>query len=333
VGYVVFRYDFYDLSPIARDIVLQEANDAMFVLDSESRLVDHNTAAREIVPDLAEESTGSPLSDLHVELARVADELQEGNQRELRLSFDGVSRHFSAQASNITVNSESIGTVLFLRDITERQRREQQLERQNDRLDQFASMVSHDLRNPLNVAQLRTELVTEEYDDNNAQMAQEALDRMETMIDEMLHLARAGQDIETTEQCRLMEPVQRAWASVPTADSTLETHVNGTTVVADPSRLSQVFENLFRNALEHNEKPPAVRVGTLTSGDGFYIEDDGDGIPEDERNDIFDHGYTTTEGGSGLGLAIVSDVVEAHGWSITATESEDGGARFEIRTD
>lgn len=331
VSYVVFRYDFYNLSPIARDIVLDEVNDAMFVLDDQSRLVDHNTAATRIVPDLATETIGTPFSEFHPELAGQVDERQQ--RQDITLPVNGDSRHFSVQTSEITVNSERIGTVMFLRDITELRHREQQLQRQNQRLDQFASMVSHDLRNPLNVAQLRTEMVAREHDDPNADTAQKALTRMETMIDEMLHLARSGQDIDATEERQLGELVQVAWANVHTGESELESRVDEVTVEADPSRLSHVFENLFRNALTHNERPLVVRVGTLPSGGGFYVEDDGDGIPEDEREEIFDHGYTTSEDGNGLGLVIVRSIVEAHGWSITATEGEHGGARFEVRTD
>jgi signal transduction histidine kinase len=89
-----------------------------------------------------------------------------------------------------------------------------------------------------------------------------------------------------------------------------------------------VFENLMRNALDHTEQPVAVTVGELE--DGFYIADDGNGIPEDKRDDVFEAGYTTTDDGTGFGLSIVSDIIEAHGWEVHLTESAEGGARFEI---
>lgn len=208
----------------------------------------------------------------------------------------------------------------------------QELERKNKRLDHFASMVSHDLRNPLNVAKLRAELIVREQDNKHAKETSEALSRMETMINELLTLARAGQAIETTEQCGLANLAKSAWENVQTAESELDCRVGDETVQADPNRLSQVFENLFRNAIDHNETPLVVRVGMLDSGDGFYVEDNGEGIPDDERETIFEHGYTTNEAGSGLGLAIVSDIVEAHSWSIEPCEGTDGGARFEIHT-
>jgi len=89
-----------------------------------------------------------------------------------------------------------------------------------------------------------------------------------------------------------------------------------------------VFENLYRNAIEHGGDGVTIRVGT--SNGGFFVEDTGPGIPADERDDVFESGYTTNEDGTGFGLAIVKRVVEAHGWEITVTEGSDGGARFEV---
>jgi PAS domain S-box-containing protein len=330
VGYVVFQYGFYDLAPIARDIVLNETADAMFVLDDRSRLVDYNTAATRIIPALTAERIGQQFGQLHPELAAVIDEIGDDQDREIALAVDGETRNFSVRLSEITRESETIGTVVFLRDITERRQREQQLKRQNERLDQFASMVSHDLRNPLNVARGRMELL--DSDDENAESVENALDRMETMIDDMLRLARAGQDIEETAQCPLAEIAVDAWETVETGDSELDVRVENATLEADSTRLTQVFENLFRNALDHNEPPLTVRVGLLDSQTGFYVEDSGTGILADERGDVFDHGYTTREEGNGLGLALVRDIVEAHDWTITVAESAEGGARFEIHT-
>jgi signal transduction histidine kinase len=111
------------------------------------------------------------------------------------------------------------------------------------------------------------------------------------------------------------------------------------TLLADTDRLRHVFENLFRNAVDHNDPPLTVRVGLLDASEkptddgqysGFFIEDDGNGIPEDEYDDIFSHGYTTNSDGTGFGLSIVEDVVEAHDWTISIAESHEGGARFEI---
>jgi signal transduction histidine kinase len=81
--------------------------------------------------------------------------------------------------------------------------------------------------------------------------------------------------------------------------------------------------------VEHGSSDLTVRVGELDRG-GFYVEDDGVGIPEDEREEVFGSGYSTGEDGTGFGLAIVTEIVDAHGWRIRVRESREGGARFEI---
>jgi signal transduction histidine kinase len=73
-----------------------------------------------------------------------------------------------------------------------------------------------------------------------------------------------------------------------------------------------------------------VTVGTLPDDGGFYVEDDGPGIPEEIREGIFESGYTTSQRGTGFGLAIVEDIAEAHGWTVSIHEGRTGGARFEV---
>jgi signal transduction histidine kinase len=89
-----------------------------------------------------------------------------------------------------------------------------------------------------------------------------------------------------------------------------------------------LLENLLRNAVEHGGSEVTVRVGAQPSG--FYIEDDGPGVPDELREDIFESGTTTNAGGTGLGLSIVAAIAKAHGWSVEATEGTEGGARFEF---
>jgi len=72
-----------------------------------------------------------------------------------------------------------------------------------------------------------------------------------------------------------------------------------------------------------------ITVGAIDDR-GFYVADDGPGIPDDERGQIFETGYSTAGSGAGIGLAIVKRIVDAHDWEITVTDSEAGGARFEI---
>jgi PAS domain S-box-containing protein len=209
------------------------------------------------------------------------------------------------------------------------QRSERELQRQLDKLDEFATVVSHDLRNPLNVAQGNLQLARETGRDDQFGKVEAALDRMESLVEDLLTLAREGESVGETELVPLADVSWEAWTTVDTREATLTVEPDVSAVEANPDRLRQLFENLFRNAVEHGGPTVAVRIGKLSDG-GFLVADDGPGIPEEKRDRVFDSGYSTAEESTGLGLNIVENIVEAHDWTICATESEDGGSRFEV---
>jgi len=225
-------------------------------------------------------------------------------------------------------------------DITAQKERERELERtkqtlkqKNERLNEFAAMVSHDLRNPLEIAQGYLGVARDTGEKEAFDTIEQSLDRMESMIDELLTVARTETITPETEQLRLADLVVTAWETTQTAATTIACELpDSMTVVAERSLLKNVFENLFRNAVEHNESPVTVSVGELDTG-GFYVEDTGTGFPETDSQSVFAQGVSTNDRGTGFGLAITRNLIEAHGWTITATESTTGGARFEIHTD
>ena len=263
---------------------------------------------------------------------------------------------------------ESIGHALDSMTARDRlARRERELARQNERLDEFASVVSHDLRNPLDVARGQLELARAAHDSEHLDGVKRAHDRIGQLIEDLLTLARNGEEALDIEPVPLQTVVEQCWQTVETGDATLELQTSAV-VRADPSRLRQLFENLIRNSVEHGctsgrmESGDSVEHGstpspekqenageqraipslshsqggaadlTLTVGeldDGFYIADDGVGIPVDEREDVFEGGYSLASG-PGFGLRIVDEIADTHGWSVAVTESDAGGARFEI---
>jgi K+-sensing histidine kinase KdpD len=216
----------------------------------------------------------------------------------------------------------------------ERRRIERRLRRQNDRLDKFASVLSHDLRNPLSVARGHLELLEDDVDAERIRPIRNAHERIETLISGVLTMAREGAAVETTEALSLGDLAAASWEHVDTG--TAELAVSGPIEIrADRDRLGRLLENLFRNSAEHasdtagdaaTEPGVTVRIGRLR--DGFYVEDDGPGIPEAERNRVFEYGYSTRSDGTGLGLSIVREIAEAHGWDVELAESDAGGARF-----
>jgi len=248
-----------------------------------------------------------------------------GNKETIELSYEG--RVYRLRSVPIRDDGEVIAGLYITQDITEQREREEELQRQNERLERFASVVSHDLRNPLNMIEGRLELASAECDSEELIKAETALDRCQTLVDDLLTLAREGQSVAETEAVSLGEIAERCWATVDTADATLTIDTDRT-VVADRSRLRQLLENLIRNSIEHGGPDVTVEVGDLE--DGFYVADDGPGVPAADREQVFESAYSTHRDNTGFGLAIVSEIAEAHGWDVTVTESAAGGARFEI---
>ena len=210
-----------------------------------------------------------------------------------------------------------------------RRRQRQELERQNEQLEQFASVISHDLQNPLNVISGYLDLAMETGNLDRLGPAVDAAGRMEEMLEDLLTLAREGRAVGETEEVDLAPIITEAWESVETYEATLD--ISGfeefEPVMADGSRLQEAFENLFKNAIVHAGEDVSMQVGV---DDGIvYVADDGPGIPEDKRDVVFEYGHTGGNG-TGLGLAIVRSIIEGHDWEVSAAESKTGGARFDI---
>jgi PAS domain S-box-containing protein len=220
---------------------------------------------------------------------------------------------------------------------------ERELERRNERLDEFASIVSHDLQNPLNVATGNLALAREDHDDEHLEKVATAHDRMQGLIEDLLALAQTGADDRDREAVDVPTVVEECWTLVENRGATLEVETDRT-IRARRNRLQQLLENLLANAVQHGSTDPPVpsaREGsvdnddtlTVTVGDvedGLYVADDGTGIPEDERDRLFEFGVSNTDGGTGFGLHIVETIAESHGWEVDCCESADGGTRFEI---
>ena len=226
--------------------------------------------------------------------------------------FDDTQRRL---IMTLTANAESA---------LDRIERELELERQNERLESFAEIVSHDLRNPLNVITGRLELARE--DTAHLEPMTEAAARMQSIIDDVLELSRGGGGLDPS-PVAVPAAARLAWEGIDTDGATLEVEAEGR-VLADERRFGRLLENLLRNAVEHGGEAPVVRV--VATPDGLAVEDDGPGIPEEHRESVFEMGATGALGGTGLGLAIVTDIADRHGWSVRAGEGRDGGARIEV---
>ncbi|MDS0280650.1 sensor histidine kinase [Haloarcula onubensis] len=307
-----------------RDSAFDVLDEAILIVTDRGVVVDANQRLRDLfgVSSVAGRNVTDVLSDAD----GLVDALARGTD-EWSGTISLGERYFDARLATVEYGLGAEGRLVVLSDVTERREREQRLERQNERLEKFTSTVSHDLRNPLSVARGRVELLSAGTDSPHLEPLERALARMNTLVDETLSLARQGRIVDETDTVSLAAVCERSWRRVDTRDATL-TVVDDDRLLADSVRVERVFENLFRNCVEHGGPGVAVRVGL--SADGFYVADDGPGVPPDERDEVFGFGETSTTDGTGYGLAIVAEIASAHGWRVDVSASEAGGARFDF---
>ena len=323
--------------------LVENAAEGMLTIDEESTIRYANPAMEDILGYSPDELVGSSkmtiiperLRPIHAEA--LASYVESG---ERNIDWDGMElpalhKDGSEVPTLISLREHTHDGEQFftgiVRDISERRKRETELEDQKDRLDDFADILAHDIRNPLSVAQGYTDLARENRDIPELDTVADSLDRIEKLVADILALSKEGRYVGETEAVDVVASVRSAWRSVDTADASLVVEIGSATTKADESRLRELFENLFRNAIEHGGETVTVRVGRLPKGDGIYVADDGPGIPADDRDLVFDRGFSTRERGTGYGLSIVQQIAEGHGWEVSVTDAEPGGARFELR--
>jgi len=307
---------------LARQTAFSHVNEGIILLNTDGTVSDYNGRAAQIYPRLTD-AVGERIRTVEPTLwkAAVANTDTERQPDNLDVRRRSESRTYSVTASEVTEDGRDYGYVLALHDVTTVREAERHLER----VDGDAADAERGVVRAFEVGRLG------DAEREALDAVEDAHHRMEGLIEDLLDLTRAGQDLDDTEELVVAEVARDAWRHTETDGCENEISLSGT-IRADRQRLLQIFENLYRNAVDHNTPPLTVRTGTLEDDDGLYVEDDGGGIPPGEREEIFSHGYSTDDDGTGLGLAIVETNVRAHDWTITVTESDDGGARFEIRT-
>jgi len=331
VGWAAFSQQLFTTAPLARDTVLELIDDAIVVVGLRWRVVDYNASAASAYPSLVggigdsiDEVVPSLVADAdagHEE--RFADQVFVTDPEEGRVEYD-----VTVSALSQDDGQEARGYALIMEDVTDVEQYQTRVEQQNKRLEHVAKTISHDLRNPVNVASGFVDIAKEKEDISKLDRVERAIDRIEEITDEVLTLARQEQSIGEREPVELEAVAREAWQMSDTAAATFDVDLGSEHVYADRERLQTALENLFRNAVDHGPDDVTVRVGRYAGG--FYVEDTGPGIPEGERDEVFEYEYTTAEEGTGLGLFTVQTVAEGHGWQVRATEGSEDGARFEF---
>ena len=330
---------------------LESAPDATVIVEFDGDIAELNSRACELFGYAREQLVGEPIEVLlpdryreahvgHRERYMQSPETRPmGADLELyALKADGTEFPVDVAISPIRVGGH-VEVMAAVRDISDRRWREEALrereaalERQNERLEEFASIVSHDLQNPLTVARGNLELAHEAADpDAFLEEAEAALDRMSSLTEDLLELAREGETVAALDHVDLEAVARDAWRTADVGDATLVV-ASTTDVAADRGRLRELFENLFHNSVQHGAKGTdgaGLTVTVSVTDDGFLVDDDGTGLTSGARERAFEYGYSGS-GGTGLGLAIVQRIAEAHGWRVDVESSPAGGARVVV---
>ena len=349
--------------------IVEYADDAIIAKTLDGNVVTWNAGAEHIFGYTASEMIGGPITRLfpadrlHEEIDLIA-QLQLGKKishfETRRLHKDGASIDVSVTLSPVRDESGNIIAISKIaRDVTARNRqrltlearelrdKNQQLERSNRDLEDFAYIASHDLRTPLGGIHSIALCLEEDFQDTLSEESRRLLalmrnriNRMETLLDDLLTYSRVGRTDAAGSETRLTEIFDRI-VQVLHPPEHIHVRVEGklpVTVTAG-TQLEQVLRNLIDNAVKHHDKPNGEvvlsgrRVGDFVE---FLVRDDGPGIAPQYHHKIFQLFQTLKSPdkvpGTGMGLAIVKKLVERQNCHITVHSEGDGtGTQFRFQ--
>jgi PAS domain S-box-containing protein len=318
--------------------VFEEASDAMVIAADDGTYVNVNSAACALFDRSEDELLGKTVRDFTADEFDFETAWESFKQDRTERGLFAVERpdgtvvvaEYAASANIMAGKHLSV-----LRDITEQREFERKLSIQKERLNEFAGVLSHDLQNPVQVAQGHVDLLRNGVDDDgrdrHLDAISDAVTRIDHVIKDVLAISRENSDSRETTEVELSAIATDVWQLVNPRGTDPEIEP-GIVVTADEGRLERLLTNLFRNSIEHGEQAVTVSVGRLTEDDGFFVEDDGPGIPTDAREEVFDWQHSTKDGGTGIGLKSVEQIAGSEGWSVSITQGDQCGARFEFRT-
>jgi PAS domain S-box-containing protein len=353
-----------------RDAIL----DGLIVVDGEREIVSYNDRLRELweIPEeLLEEGDEAPVLE-HAEgyvangerfrerIEELYGDPEATSRDEIELRDGRILDRYTTPVTG--TDGDYYGRLWMFRDVTERKRRERTLERQTRKFDELASVVSHDLRSPIATVRGRLELAAKTGEMEHVESALAALDRTDELRADLESVLKTGEVVDEVGPIDVGELAESVWETI---DASVKQRTEGGTnsegiegsattepenasgsanlhveepidVRGDENAVSRLLENLLGNSIEHGGETVRIRIGPLEGEGGFYLEDDGPGVPPENRDRVFVPGFSTKANGEGvgMGMASVHQIVEEHGWGIDVTDAAElGGARFEVKTD
>jgi PAS domain S-box-containing protein len=316
--------------------IFERAFDAMIIADDDGRYLDVNSATCDLFGRSEADLLGNTAEDFTVEDFDFSTAWETFKSSDAERGLYPVRRpdgEIRIAEYAATTNIQPGEHLSVLRDVTDQQKVERQVEMERQRLEEFAGVLSHDLKNPVSIAQGHLELLqngaTEAERSEHLDAIEDAVSRIEHVIGDVLAISSSNETEVESVPVSVSDVATDVWDRVKRGADHAEIEA-GIAVRAAEGHVERLLTNLFRNTIEHGGSAVRVELGSLDDGTGFFIEDDGPGIPLDERGAVFDWKHSTKASGTGIGLRSVKQIVEAEGWSIVIAEGSEGGARFEI---
>ena len=340
----IYRHRLLEMVPVAREVARDELMDnlveAVFVLDDDRRIIDYNQRAARIVDDGDGSLVGRPVAEACPELEAVieeaahADSERQAVNTELALRRDGKLRYYDVQVTALRrAGGLLTGHLVSLRDVTEQRQREQ-------RLNVLNRALRHDLRNEANVVLGYAELGKQ----NNPEA--EWVDAIESHISGLIDLSEKARQLEQaldsdhvdTRRLDAVDVIETVVAEYEAdrPDVSIETDLPETAHVSAIEFFADAVGNAVENAIEHNDNPEPlieVAVSAWVEEDEVAIEvvDNGPGIHEEERAVLLRGRETQLQHISGLGLWIINWIVTESGGTVQFQENDPRGSIVTIR--
>ena len=295
------------------------------ILDKEGKIFTIEIDDNKTIKELSGEHFSRFYTDEEQEQGVPERDLEKAKSEEVNKTMNALDisgKTFSASLSLEAVEDQRSEVSRFLFTI----RRQDLISEHNEEMYEFNKLVVHDLRNVLNVADGYLGIARESRDFEDFEKVKQAHKDMLGIIEDILAL-RKGKNIPKKE-LSLKKVFEQAFKY--SSDNNTTYVAEEATVKAGRASLIRIFSNLIINSIEHNDKQIHIKVGPLTDKEGFYYEDNGKGILEEEREKVFRKNYSPSKDDGGLGLFIVDRIAEFNGWEVELKESEAGGARFEM---
>ncbi len=351
IAWGLYRYGLFDIVPIARDLVVENMSDLVFVLDTQNRFVDINPATEEVIERRNGEVIGKPASKILVNWQHLLPLLDYDDEliTDVEVVYEGDMYYFAVKVTPLYDNGGRLnGRLVVARDVTDMKLTEKRLQRYTGQLedanqelrdlsvvkDEFVTNVSHELRTPLTNIKLYHDLLVRKPDriDSYSGVLERETKRLETIIEDLLTLSRLDQNAGVIgfEETNLNQLVQQLVSDRKKLIKHLHIDVAVTQqedlsiVMADASMITQVLSILITNSVNYTPEGGEILISTVDKQEqgerwvGFCVKDTGFGISEEDQAKLFTRFFrgeaSRQQGnaGTGLGLAIAKEIIDRH---------------------